>query len=62
MLYNQPDGDMFTLKGAKLRKVDDFIQLWSWIQSCQKDMKTRIAHAWRALYWKNMEIKPPEKA
>ena len=62
MLYNQPDGDMFTLKGAKLRKVDDFIQLGSWIQSCQKYAELHmhgglsIGKIWKSNLQKRLKI------
>ena len=33
MLYNQPVGDLVTLGGNKLKQVDNFKYLGSWIQS-----------------------------
>ena len=49
MSYNQPDGDIITLEGNKLKQVDDFKYLGSWIQSSKRDMEIRIGQAWRAL-------------
>ena len=47
MLYNQPVGDLVTLEGNKLKQVDNFECLGSWIQSSEKDMNIRIT--WSAL-------------
>ena len=49
MLYNQPVGDLVTLEGNKLKQVDNFKYLGSWIQSSEKDMNIRIGQAWSAL-------------
>ena len=49
MLYNQPVGDLVTLRGKKLKQVDNFKYLGSWIQSSEKDMNIRIGRAWSAL-------------
>ena len=49
MLYNQPVGDLVTLGGNKLKQVDNFTHLGSWIQSSEKDMNIRIGQAWSAL-------------
>ena len=49
MLYNQPVGDLVTLAGNKLKQVDNFKYLGSWIQSSEKDMNIRIGQAWSAL-------------
>ena len=49
MLYNQPVGDLVTLGGNKLKQVDNFKYLGSWIQSSEKDMNIRIGQAWSAL-------------
>ena len=49
MLYNQPVGDLVTLGGNKLKQVDNFKYLGSWIQSSEKDMNVRIGQAWIAL-------------
>ena len=49
MLYNQPVGDLVTLVGNKLKQVDNFKYLGSWIQSSEKDMNIRIGQAWSAL-------------
>ena len=48
-LYNQPIGDLVTLGGNKLKQVDNFKYLGSWIQSSEKDMNIRIGQAWSAL-------------
>ena len=49
MLYNQPVGDLVTLGGNKLKQLDNFKYLGSWIQSSEKDMNIRIGQAWSAL-------------
>ena len=49
MLYNQPEGDLVTLEGNKLKQVDNFKYLGLWIQSSEKDMNIRIGQAWSAL-------------
>ena len=49
MLYNQLDADLDTLEGKKLKRVDDFKYLGSWIESSKKDLETRIGLAWNAL-------------
>ncbi|KAK2561469.1 hypothetical protein P5673_015438 [Acropora cervicornis] len=49
MLYNQAEGDLVTLEGNKLKQVDNFKYLGSWIQSSEKDMNIRIGKAWSAL-------------
>ena len=49
MLYTQPVGDLVTLGGYKLKQVDNFKYLGSWIQSNEKDMNIRIGQAWSAL-------------
>ena len=49
MLYNQPEGDLVTVGGNKLKQVDNFECLSSWIQSSEKDMNIRIGQAWSAL-------------
>ena len=49
MLYNQLDAELVTLKGKKLKRVDDFKYLGSWIKSSKKDLETRIWLAWNAL-------------
>ena len=45
----QPVGDLVTLGGNKLKEVDHFKYLGSWIQSSEKDMNKRIGQAWSAL-------------
>ena len=47
--YNQPEGDLVTLKGNKLKQVEDFVYLGSWVNSSKKDIEVRIAMAWSAL-------------
>jgi len=49
MLYNQAEGDLVTLEGNKLKQVDNFKYLGSWIQSSEKDMNIRIGQAWSVL-------------
>ena len=49
MVYNQPEGDLFTLEGNKLKQVEKFKYLCSWIQYSEKDMEIRIGQAWSAL-------------
>ena len=47
-LYNQPEGDLVTLEGNKLKQVYNFKYLGSWMQSSEKDMNIRIGQAWSA--------------
>ena len=49
MLYNEPEGELFTLEGNKLKQVDNFKYLGSCLQSSEKDMNIRIGQAWQAL-------------
>ena len=49
MLYDQPEGDLVTLEGNKLKQVDNFKYLGSWIQSSEKDMNIIIGQACSAL-------------
>ena len=49
MSYNQPEGDLITLKGNKLKQVEDFVYLGSWVNSSKKDIEVRIVIAWSAL-------------
>ena len=49
MSYNQPEGDVITLKGKKLKQVEDFVYLGSWVNSSKRDIEVRIAMAWSAL-------------
>ena len=42
-------GDIFTLKGGHLKVVDKFTYLKSSASSIEKDIKTWLAHAWRAI-------------
>ena len=50
MSFNQRDGDLITTNGSKLKKVDDFLYLGSWVNSSEKDINIRIAKAWTALF------------
>ena len=49
MSYNQPDGHLITLNGSKLKQVDDFLYLGSWVGSTSKDIDVIIGKAWAAL-------------
>ena len=49
MVYNQPDSDLLTIEGNKLKQVENFKYLGAWIQSSEKDMEVRIGQAWGAL-------------
>ena len=49
MLYHQPPGDIISLNGGKLKKVEDFKYLGSWIRNSEKDVGIRIAKAWSAM-------------
>ena len=49
MIFNQPEGQLVTLQGHELDKVDDFTYLGSRIASSEKDIKVRIGKAWGAL-------------
>ena len=54
MLYNQADTDLITPEGKKLKQVEDFKYLGSWIESSKNDMEIRIGLAWQALKkWMN---------
>ena len=49
MLYNQAEAELVTLDGKKLKQVEDFKYLGSWIASSKRDMEVRIGLAWKAL-------------
>ena len=49
MSYNQPEGDLITLKGNKLKQVEDFVYLGSWVNFSKKDIEVRIAMVWSVL-------------
>ena len=49
MIFNQDGGEMKSLDDYKLKCVDDFVYLGSWINSCKKDVGVRINKAWAAL-------------
>ena len=50
LTYNIEDpGTLITIEGTELEKKDDFKYLGSWIDSTEKDIKTRKAQAWQAL-------------
>lgn len=48
MLHNQPEGDLVTLEGNKLKQIDNFKYLGLWIQSSEKEMNVGIGQAWSA--------------
>jgi len=47
--FNQRDADLTTLTGDKLRQVDDFKYLGSWVVTSRKGVEVRIGLAWKAL-------------
>ena len=47
MIFNQDGGEMKSLDDHKLKCVDDFVYLGSWINSCKKDVDVRINKAWQ---------------
>ena len=49
MIFNKDGGEMKSLDDHKLKCVDDFVYLGSWINSCKKDVGVRINKAWAAL-------------
>ena len=49
MSFNQPEGVLNTIEGTKLKQVNDFLYLGSWINSCEKDINVRIGKAWAAM-------------
>ena len=49
MIFNQDGGEIKSLGDQKLKCVDDFVYLSSWINSCKKDVDVRINKAWAAL-------------
>ena len=48
MIFNQDGGEMKSLDDHKLKCVDDFVYLGSWINSCKKDVDVTINKAWAA--------------
>ena len=48
MIFNQDSGEMKSLSNNKLKCVDDFVYLGSWINSCKKDVDVTINKAWAA--------------
>ena len=46
--YNQPIAEIKSLSNEKIKNVEDFKYLGSWIDNTQKDIKVRIAQAWIA--------------
>ena len=48
MCYNQT-GDISTLDGASLKRVDKFTYLGSSVSSTKKDIDTRLTKAWTAI-------------
>ena len=49
MSYNKSEDDLIILHGRKLNQVNDFLYLWSRIESTENDLNVRIAIAWTAL-------------
>ena len=48
MPYNQPDGDLFTLEGNKLKQVDNLNTKDLEYNLNEKDIEIRNAQAWSA--------------
>ena len=46
MIFNQDGGEIKSLDDHKLKFVDDFVYLGSWISSCKKDVDVRINKVW----------------
>ena len=49
MMYNLTEGDIATNVGTKLKCVEDFKYLGSWVHKSANDLNIRIALAWTAL-------------
>ena len=49
MIFNQDGGEVKSLDNHKLKCVDDFVYLGSWINSCKKDIDVRTTKAWTVL-------------
>ena len=49
MIFNQDGGEIKPLDEHKLKCVDYFVYLGSWINSCKKDADVRINKAWTVL-------------
>ena len=49
MMYNLTEGDIVTNAGTKLKCVEDFKYLGSWVHKSANDLNIRIALAWTAL-------------
>ena len=66
MAYNlRQKGDLATLDNSKLRQVDDFKYLGSWIDQTKKYVEFCEAKAWAAsnkLTCSGVEIKPPQRS
>ena len=56
MSFNIPT--LKTNQGKTLKYVNDFQYLGSWINSCEKDISTRIGKAWSALNKMDIIWKP----
>ena len=59
MIFNQDRGEIKSLDDRKLKCLDDFVYLGSWINSCKKDVDVRINKPWAVLRklepnWKSM--------
>ena len=48
MIFNKDGREMKSLDDHKLKCVDDFVYLGSWINSCKKDVDVTINKAWAA--------------
>ena len=48
MIFNQDGEEIKSLNDHKLKCVDDFVYLGSWINSCKKDVDVTINKAWAA--------------
>ena len=49
MIFNQDGEEIKSLNDHKLKCVDDFVYLGSWINSCKKDIDVRTTKAWTVL-------------
>ena len=63
MIFNQDGGEIKSLDEHKLKCVDDFVYFGSRINSCKKDVNTRINKAWAVLQklepiWKSISTLP----
>ena len=56
VIFNQDSGEIKSLNDHKLKCIDDFVYLDSWINSCKKDDDVKINKAWAALVGAYLEI------